>query len=204
MEPGESVMHGAMAAVRKSDPTMCRACSGGLGRGHVRINGRAVCDPCHRRMKGSALFAVAAGLGAAVAAVGMYYAILAWFSVRFLLVAVLAGVMVGTAVRRGRGYQVSLPYRLYAIGLTYLAVVSTYAHETLATPPFPSWQAWLDTWTLPARMAADGKSLVVLVLLALGLFEAYRFSEPPVARVEGPFDADGNPLNAASETAGTD
>lgn len=205
MDSGESVMPGPLAVARKSDPTLCRACAGDLDRGHVRINGRAVCVSCHRKMRGSPLLAVAAGLGAAILAVALYYAVLAAFSVRFLPVAVLAGVMVGAAVRRGRGYHVSMPYRLYAIGLTYLAVVSTYTHAVLELPTATSsWQAWLDTWTLPVRMAAEGKSLVTLVLLSLGMFEAFRFSAPPLAKVEGPFDVDGSPLTDVRETADTD
>lgn len=146
-------------------------------------------------MLGSGVQAILAGLLAGGAAAGLYYGILALFEVRFLLIGLLAGVMVGSAVRRFRGIQPSVVYRLYALGLTYLAVVSTYAHVMLELPSMTDpWQAWLATWTLPVRMAAEGKNLVTLVLLLLGLYEAWRFSAPPRAHVQGPFAADGTPL----------
>lgn len=179
----------ATAHSSESATGRCHACDGDLVSAYFRVNGHAVCRRCERRMAGSGVHAVLGGLLAAGLSGGIYYAILSLFEIRFTLVAVLAGVMVGTGVRRGRGYRVPVPYRLLALALTYLAVVSTYAHSVLDLPEVSSpWAAWIGSLVLPLRMAIEGKNIVSLILLIFGLHEAWQFSAPPVANVEGPFE----------------
>jgi hypothetical protein len=70
----------------------------------------------------------AGGLGA-LAAIGgslVYSAVVAITGGEFGFVAILLGYMVGRAVRKGSGDRGGPAYQALAIGLTYLAIVSTY------------------------------------------------------------------------------
>jgi hypothetical protein len=70
----------------------------------------------------------ATGLGVAAAIAGslLYFAVAAITGREFALVAIAVGYMVGKAVRRGSRGRGGWAYQTLAVGLTYLAIVSTY------------------------------------------------------------------------------
>lgn len=105
-----------------------------------------------------------------LAAIGgslLYFAVAAMTGREFGLVAIAVGFMVGTAVRKGSGGRGGWAYQTLAIGLTYLAIVSTYVPLVVkefqkdargsarahATTPVP-----MDTITISARDPATAPS----------------------------------------------
>jgi len=186
------VVAGVLTSDEAGDPSRCARCEAQLSASFYRVNGRRVCVPCRRRLSGSPVLGVAFGLLAAGANLAAYYGILRLFEMRFLLIAVVTGVAVGSAVRRGTGYAFGFLNRPVALLLTYAAVTTTYLHSVLELSGGVQalGTAWLDAFTLPFRMGLEGKNLVTLALLALGLHEAWQFSKPPKVHQEGPFQVE--------------
>jgi hypothetical protein len=110
--------------------TTCAACKQPLRDAYYEVNGRLLCTSCRARLEqhvtgGSFANALLLGLGAAVLGAGIYFAIELLTGYEFGLVAVVVGLLVGTAVRKASRGAGGWRYQALAIGLTYLAVVVT-------------------------------------------------------------------------------
>ncbi len=132
--------------------------------------------------------AVAFGLAAALLNIAVYHAIYWIMHWRFALITVIAGVLIGEAVRHGAQASKSLAYRWLSVGLTYLTAVATYSLALMepAGTSRPVATA-LHSLVLPLVMLAARENVVTLILLGFGLHEAWKFSAPPYASIEGPF-----------------
>jgi hypothetical protein len=122
--------------VETSTPTAglsCAACQVPIGDTYFEINGKVACPNCQNQIAsavasgGGALpFVTAALFGAVAGAVGA----VVWYFVREVtkleigLIAIVVGILVGNAVRRGSGNRGGLAYQVLAVVLTYLAIVS--------------------------------------------------------------------------------
>jgi hypothetical protein len=113
----------------------CTACNADITTSYYEANGAIVCISCRAKLRaqltggsGSARFAKAIGFGLAAAAAGsaLYYAILKLTGYEIGLVAIVVGFIVGRAVNRGSQGRGGRAYQLLAVGLTYLAIVTTY------------------------------------------------------------------------------
>lgn len=125
------------ADVSESDPgpLTCHACERTLHDAYFEVSGQPSCEKCryeaeerHNQGSGAGRFgrAVVGGGFAGLLGAGIYYAVLALTGYEVGLVAIVVGFLVGFGVRwgsRGRGGR---PYQLLAVGITYLAIVSTY------------------------------------------------------------------------------
>lgn len=130
------------------------------------------------------------GLTAALLAAAGYYVVYAVWHLNFVLIAVIAGVLIGLAVRRGAQGNRAQRYRFIAVALTYLCVVSTYVPALLAMPDMSTTlSAGLRALYLPFLMLISMKNPVTLILLGFGLHEAWKLSAPHVLNVDGPFHA---------------
>ena len=112
----------------------CALCKQPIASTYYEINGHVTCQRCRGQIlaawnKGSpgSRFAKALGLGAAAAAVGagLYFGIEALTGYEFGLVAIVVGLLVGGAVRKGSNGRGGWRYQLLAMFLTYSAVVAT-------------------------------------------------------------------------------
>jgi hypothetical protein len=116
-------------------PLACHACQRGLHDVYFEVGGQPACERCRYeledwRSRGSAAgrFAralVGGGLAGLVGA-GLYYAVLALTGYEVGLVAIVVGFLVGFGVRWGSRGRGGWPYQLLAVGITYVAIVSTY------------------------------------------------------------------------------
>jgi hypothetical protein len=112
----------------------CARCQAPITAAYYEVNGHVACSGCksalERAPAGSGasrmLRATAFGLGGAVLGAGIYYAILAATGYEIGLVAILVGWLVGRAVQKGSNGAGGWAYQTLAVGLTYLAIVSTY------------------------------------------------------------------------------
>lgn len=86
------------------------------------------CQPTFAQKLGQSSFGAALGYGSLAAAGGA----LVWYGIRALtdyelgIIAIAVGVAVGIGVRKGAGPSASKVYRIMAVALTYLSIVSTY------------------------------------------------------------------------------
>jgi hypothetical protein len=128
--PGDLQFDRAEPTAAASVPTSCTVCKQPLRNAYYAINGRAVCASCRETVArhaagGSFVTALLLGFGAAALGAGIYFGIEALTGYEFGLVAVVVGLLVGSAVRKGSRGAGGWRYQALAIGLTYLAVVVT-------------------------------------------------------------------------------
>ena len=118
----------------------CSECRRTLTNSYFQAGGRIVCEACAYTLQaqqggGSAVGRASRALGAGLIAAAMgsllYYAIGALTGYEFALVAIVVGFAVGAAVRWGSRGRGGWAYQALAMGLTYLAIVSTYIPHVL-------------------------------------------------------------------------
>ncbi len=118
------------------DGPSCGVCQSSINGEYYETGGKVCCPSCRDRveaafrggsrvarvLKAFLFGSVAAGIGAA-----LYYAIQRATGYNIGLVAVVVGVMVGRAVRKGTGDRGGRFYQFLAVFLTYSAIASMYA-----------------------------------------------------------------------------
>jgi hypothetical protein len=210
----------------------CAFCRTPLHSSYFQINGQPSCEACRYKVDAelavrpglrSFLKALAAGIGAAAVGAGIYYAVLALSGYEVGLVAILVGYMVGRAVRWGTNGRGGRGYQFLAVGLTYLAIVSTYIplmiEEIVKNPPAleqPAVAAAGAEQAADKSGAPEGEEIGVggmflalgllvlmaaalpflagienilgLVIIAVGLWEAWRHNRRLTLDVSGPFE----------------
>jgi hypothetical protein len=171
--------------------TPCARCAAPLEDQYYELNGRATCPSCRRALDGNLLVAGLVASLAGAACTLLYYAIWQVWDLRFSLIAVIAGVVVGNVVRRFAGMGSRTLARWVAVGITYLSVAATYVHSVMDQfYAAPVWTVLRSSLLLPFGMIYEGSNVVTLVLLGFGLHEAWQFSKAPVVHEAGPFRVD--------------
>lgn len=150
----------------------CRGCGQPIRDTYYDVNGSLVCASCRaglERPRGTrwrrVLKATLLGTLAAIGGSLLYFAVAAMTGREFGLVAIAVGFMVGTAVRKGSGGRGGWAYQTLAIGLTYLAIVSTYVplvvkefqkvESRSSAPVHAATPVPMDTITISAREPAS-------------------------------------------------
>ncbi len=132
---GDLQFERAEYAAAKPAETRCAACGQAIWDTYYEIGGEVACERCKTdaELKGSeesgtGRFVRAAiyGAGAGVAGAGIWYAVRAITGYEVGLIAILVGVIVGGAVKKGSGGRGGWLYQSLAIFLTYASIVSTY------------------------------------------------------------------------------
>lgn len=155
--------------------TTCKACSRPITNTYFQVNSAIICESCRAALDKPSgtrftrgMHATGLGLLAAIAGSLLYFAVAAITGREFGLVAIAVGFMVGKAVRKGSRGRGGWAYQSLAVGLTYLAIVSTYipligkefqknadAMSTRARPRAPT----IDTITISARAPENRRAL---------------------------------------------
>jgi hypothetical protein len=132
--PGGSLQFERADRASPASGATCKICSGLIASSYYVIGGEITCQRCRNQLAGQwnrrspgARFAKALGLGlaAAVIGAGLHFGIAALTGYEFGLIAVVVGLLVGTAVRKGSDGRGGRRYQLLAVFLTYTAVVVT-------------------------------------------------------------------------------
>jgi len=119
----------------QSGATTCAVCHSLLTDRYFVANGQIICPNCRNAVaaewnRGSAAgrFGKALGLGllAATACAIVWYLVLKWTDSQWGILAIVVGIVVGTAVRKGSNGRGGWRYQTLAILLTYTAIVSSY------------------------------------------------------------------------------
>ena len=132
--PDQSLQFDHVERAGQTPGLACSICQRPIAASYYEVNGKVTCLACRGQImaawnRGSSAqrFAKALGLGAAAAALGAgaYFGIEALTGYEFGLVAVVVGLLVGAAVRKGSSGRGGWRYQLLAMFLTYSAVVAT-------------------------------------------------------------------------------
>jgi hypothetical protein len=181
-------------------PLACHVCERPLHDVYFDVDAQPSCEKCRyeleaERTRGSgpgrfARALLGGGLAGLVGA-GIYYAVLALTGYEVGLVAIVVGFLVGFGVRWGSGGRGGWPYQILAVGITYVAIVSTYVPfvfeeiekmEATAVSEAPAPAAEVGT----LESTADGSGATAIeeeigageALLALGVFALFVLAIP--------------------------
>jgi hypothetical protein len=202
------------APIGESTETLaCLVCQLRIVDRYFRINDKCVCPRCkerlqHNSLQGAPGAAVRASLfGAAGGVLGslLYYGVAALTHMELGIIAIVVGILVGKGVRRGAGLHRHWLYPTLGIGITYLAIVSTYVPEVMralaerasgTSPPASAAQALMFACALPFLMLFE-LEIWGPIILAIGLWEGFRHARAPKLTWSGPFHAGQNPSASA-------
>ncbi len=119
----------------QSGAISCKVCDSLLPDQYYVVNGNIVCDKCRRAVEedwnrggaaGRLGKAVGLGILATIACSIVWYAVLKLTDYQWGILAVVVGLVVGGAVRKGSNGRGGWRYQTLAIFLTYTAIVSSY------------------------------------------------------------------------------
>lgn len=184
-----------------STPASCTRCKTLLQGSYYEANGAIVCQACRaaleqewNRGSGTGRFARALlfGVVAAAAGSGLYYAILKLTGYEFGLVAIVVGLMVGIAVKKGSNGHGGWKFQTLAMFLTYTSIVSSYVPlilREIGQPNALTPEGLLAMigllYALP--FLAGFQNVLGLVIIGIGLYEAWKLNKPESLSVTGPY-----------------
>lgn len=178
----------------------CANCGAAISDAYHMLNQTVLCERCRRALEAQLAAGGAAGklgrallyglVGAALGA-AVYYAVLAITNLEIGLIAILVGWLVGRAVRRGSGGFGGRRYQLLAVGLTYLAIVSTYIPfiGRGADPDVPV--VVLLVVAVIAPFLAGFKNIIGLLIIGFALYQAWIMNRKATLVFSGPFKVGG-------------
>jgi len=204
----------------------CAVCKQPITTSYYEINGHVTCQRCRSRImaerdRGTSgtRFAKALGLGllAAAAGAGIYYAVAAATGSEYAIVAIVVGLLVGSAVRKGSNRRGGWRYQALAMSLTYSAIVVTYIPQIIkavterrasvineGAPTADSVRA------APKQVGAGGVllaaalpilagigNIIGLFIIGIALYEAWRLNKAIPLRITGPYQVSAPPAAPA-------
>ena len=192
----ERAEFGAAPAARN-----CTGCHQPIAGPYFDVNGQPFCEACtasirqaHGASPGGAAFGRALGAGLMAGAVGasLYYLVAKISGYQFTIIAIAVGFLVGRAVRWATGGRGGVIYQILAVVLTYVAIAFSWVpflveqesaslgvRDVVLQTPF--------ILTLPIRIGLERP--FSLVILGIGLWEAWKFTAPVPLAINGPFAA---------------
>ena len=178
---------------------VCAFCREAVTTEYYDINGTPVCDECEPAVREAwmggtgasvrAVRAATAGLAAAVAGGAIYGGVAFYSGYEIGLIALVVGLMVGHAVRWGAEKRGGLGYQLWGCLLTYLGVtqwvtVATALREDLTL--FQIFEVAKAAFMLPVTAGFGGSQLIGLLIIGIGVYEAWALNRKVPFRITGP------------------
>jgi hypothetical protein len=181
---------------------VCTACSQPIVQSYYEIAGKIICSLCRetrdRALDGSGFvrFLRAAFAGIGVGAVGA----LIWWGVRVLtdyelgIISIFIGYGVGKAVAWGSHSKGGWFYQLLALFLTYTAIVANYVPDIVQVarteaPGAPAVLLYPLAFAISyaAPIMAGFENVIGILIIAFGLFEAWKLNKRADAAITGPY-----------------
>jgi len=179
----------------------CTGCHQPIAGPYFDVNGQPFCEACtgsirqaHGSSPGGAAFGRAIGAGLVAGAVGssLYYLVAKISGYQLSIIAIAVGFLVGRAVRWATGGRGGVIYQVLAVAVTYAAIAFSWvpflveqeggsvgALDVVLQTPF--------ILTLPVAIGFERP--FSLVILGIGLWEAWKFTAPVPLAISGPFTA---------------
>jgi hypothetical protein len=178
----------------------CTGCRQSIAGDYYDVNGQPFCPACQASLQrahaaggGTADFGRALAAGTAAGAVGsaLYYIVESISGYRLSIIAIAVGFLVGRAVRWGTGGRGGLRYQAMAVVLTYVAIAFSALPYLVANGDsfglldVPA----LTTFLLGLPIRQGFESPMGLIIIGIGLYEAWVFTAPIKLAISGPFRA---------------
>jgi hypothetical protein len=197
---------------QKGQGSVCAFCKKAISLQYWQVATHVACEQCQGEVARSVehgssakAFLGAMRLGALAAAAGS----LGWIIVtkatgyQLGIVAIGIGILVGKAVRKGAGGFGSRRLQVLAVALAYAAISLASLPELLeavrgagasnGTHPTPSLGAFLWGWcvligiALASPFLGGTENFMGLIIIGIGLYEAWKYSAPAAVQILGPF-----------------
>ena len=200
-------------------PLACTACKQAIVSTYHEINGRPLCASCRvgldahlARAFSLRTFGRAALYGGGAAAAGSiaWHLITKWTGYELAIVAIGIGIAVGHAVRAATYGMGGRRYQALAMFLTYSAIVLTYVpmilealkkgHPAAPVGPPPTLTQFVLAWALLIGIAyvapflAGVKNILGLLIIGIGLYEAWKYTRAAPLVVRGPLEPEAPPI----------
>jgi len=198
--------------------SICFACKTELAGHYYSINGNLACERCYTQIKLSLdgpdltgprlVKAVILGIIASILGFGLYYGIMKVSGYQFGLIAIVVGIMIGKAVKFGGENRGGPAFQIIAMALTSLCIVSTYIpsiHQAVmlslkaSEGGLPDTGLSLDYYLFLIRTAltypfsAGLSNIMGLIILGIGLYEAWVINKKGKLNLTGPFELKASP-----------
>jgi hypothetical protein len=183
-------------------PPSCAGCQAELADTYFEVDGHRMCPTCRARLDAppegtpaSRFFtALAYGLGASVVGFVIYYAVLKLTGYEVGFIAIIVGLLVGIAVKKGSRGVGGAGYQALAIALTYLSIVSTYVPLLVGAMeqqnPGQEISGWMYIIILPVAFASPFllgfKNILGMLIIGFGLYEAWKINKRVKHDIRGP------------------
>lgn len=185
----------------------CATCRRPLVATYFEVGRQKMCPVCKdaviafRTGSGVAAF-FRAWLYGAIAGIlgsGLYFAVLAISGIHLGLIAIVVGIMVGIAVRKGSRYRGGWLYQAMAMFITYGSIVTSFVPEIVSSirqsghldtqnPLVMSIVivvAWIMAWLSPI-IGLPG-ILILDVIIGFGVYEAWKLNKRVPLTITGPY-----------------
>jgi hypothetical protein len=190
------------AEYEATDAVECMLCKQRVAR-YYECVGKQLCERCKEGLQHwrpgtpSSRFWRALGLGGGAAVLGavLYFGITQLTGLQLGLMAIVVGIGVGMAVRKGSYNMGGAGYQVMAILLTWFAISAAYFMLMVAELSargydlqFEHYLALVPTaFAFPFISASNG-NVLGLFIVGFGLYEAWKFNKRPQLAVSGPFE----------------
>lgn len=185
----------------------CARCGQAIESEYFEVAGAIVCQACSAALAseidegspgGRFTRALVYGFGGAAAGAALYYGIVALTGYEIGLVAIAVGWLVGRAVQLGSRHRGGRVYQILAVGLTYVAIVSTYIPYILdafgGSPDVglgPLEGAVILLTALAAPFLAGLKNIIGLLIIGFALWQAWQMNARRPLVISGPYAVGG-------------
>lgn len=197
------------AEFQQPQAASCSQCKEAIADSYYEVDGAITCDACRRRreferdhVSTSRRLVRSIAFGGFAGAVGaaLYWGISAATGYEFGLIAIVVGLMVGVAVRAGSYGKGGWLYQAVAMALTYAAIVSTYVPDVArslmgsseSTEPLGLFGNFMLViiafgFALVVPMLGGLDNLIGLIIIGIGLYEAWKINKRSDPAVSGPY-----------------
>jgi len=198
----------------------CAVCAQPLADTYYEVSGAVVCERCRYQVEaqwnegtgfGRFARALAFGTGAAAGGSALYAAAALLLHSEWSFIAILVGFMVGGAVRAGAQRRGGWVYQALAVFLTYTAIVSSYiwiayqqgelaeVFAQAATPVHAAVMVLVLLFVMYAAPFEQGlSSLLLLVIIGIGLYQAWSMNRRNRLQISGPYSLRTRPTAPAN------
>jgi hypothetical protein len=196
-------------ASNEAAAAVCAGCQTPIAGDYYDVNGRTLCPACKAQVEqvlggrpGAAGFLKALGGGVLGGLTGalIYYAVRAVSGYEIGIIAIAVGWLAGKGVNWGSGWRGGALYQTLAMVLTYVAIVSTYVPAVLeglrqsADAPNPLDHGiigliFFALFMLALPFLAGLENVIGIIIIAIGLYEAWRINKRVAVAITGPFHA---------------
>ena len=187
------------------DQMTCGRCNAAIADQYYAVDGQVLCATCKQRVEteqreliargksaGALILAALFGLGGAIAGAIIYWAV-ALTGWEIALVAIVSGLLVGGAIRKGASGAGGLRFQVLAAGLTYLSVGLAYTAILVgqapsdATIPFTGMLYAVFALPVDVIVSSFPSGLISAAIIGFGIHQAWRMTGAHLREVTGPY-----------------